>query len=82
MDNENVVHLHDEIIFGCYENEIIVASMHTWPAPSYSRTPPHPHSTAVAPGHVLPFIVSDISSLVEFARHPVSLGLNLITEAQ
>lgn len=64
------------------KNEIIAVSMHTWPAPSHSGTPPHPRSTAMAPGHLLPFIVSDVSSLVEFARHHVSLGLNLITEAQ
>lgn len=38
-----------------------------------------PHAATMAPGYLFLFILSEISSFVEFAQNHVSLGLNLIT---
>lgn len=82
MHNDNVMHLHDEILFGCYE-KWNCCCQHPDVACSFTLWDPTPScSTAMAPGHLLLFIVSNVSSLVGFVRHHVSLGLNLITEAQ
>lgn len=82
MHNDNVMHLHDKILFGCYK-KWNCCCQHPDVACSFMLWDPTPScSTAMAPGHLLLFIVSNVSSLVEFVRHHVSLGLNLITEAQ